>query len=611
MSDDSRRALDSRVGRAIFGDRVGLALFLGSLAFVTLTWRAGLFITDNATLISGLDALSQGRFWLERAGEGAINAPGTTVRDGLVYGRNYGQLVLSLPALWALRALDMLVSLRVALMAAWHLLVLGFVVQVGSLVDRERAVVVGGSAFVLVSFLANLLVVTAFFSPSIPLLALQVTSAVAAGLLGVVIYRLLASRDGILVGVLAGAGSVLAMPVAFWATAPKRHVFSALFVVAIVFAFARSRGGRPNRWVPRLGRVPVYRAAAYVLVGLLTWVHAAEGLFVFLALIAVDLPTAPENGPKTLAFVGGAFALSLVPVFLTNLAVAGEFFRPPRAMGGTTQSIAESPATGGGSASPGSGIWTELWGLFAGTPPGWFFGQVGNVAGASLSSLADPEAVVQTFVHSSIEGIDQDPQFLGVNLAVLEAAPVLGAVVAAVVSVARRIHAFRRVTATDALAVALTVAFILLYASRLPLNTQLTMRYLLPVYPLGAILLARSAVIGRLLADNYRPLLWFYGTGVAIGGQLFFVALVAGNYATAEAARVHALIGLGLGIAVAVITTASVFDDRARTVAAAALGLAGAAATVFFLFATLQYFSFVGEYILPVVGKVSELLAAA
>jgi hypothetical protein len=137
-----------------------------------------------------------------------------------------------------------------------------------------------------------------------------------------------------------------------------------------------------------------------------------------------------------------------------------------------------------------------------------------------------------------------------------------------------------------------------------------TVRYLLVLYPLGILFLARSATVQRLVTDHREPLLWSYTAGVAVGGQLLVAYFALGNYAVGEAARVHALLGLALGVAVAVTSVASVYETRLRPLAAGALGLAGAAGTVFVLLATLSHFAFVGEYVLPVAGALSDVLSA-
>jgi hypothetical protein len=373
--------------------------------------------------------------------------------------------------------------------------------------------------------------------------------------------------------------------------------------------------------------VPVYRATAYVLVGLFTTIHAAEALFVFFALVVVDVPTAPTNDRRTLAFVGGLFALSMLPFFLTNSLVTGEMLRPPRAMGdrGLTapaqESVTDAGGRGGGGdggssggAGGGSGgIQEFLIGLGAG-PVGVIVSQILDITTSSLAALSNIERLRRTYLLSAVEGIRQnDQQFLGINLALVEAGPLLGAAagvaVAGVVGGVQRLRS--RLNPTDVLALAIVLAFVLIYASRLPLNTQVTVRYLLVLYPLGAVLLARSASIRRLLTDHRDPLLWAYTAGVALGSQLMLAYLVLGQYAVGEAARVHAILGAALGLVAAVATVAGVADRRTEPVAAVALGLAAAAATVFILLAGLLHFAFVGEYVLPVVGWVSDLITAA
>ena len=616
------RAATRRTGRWVFGDRVGLAVFLATLCAVTLTWRAGVFITDNFTLVRGLEALSHGRVWLDRAGPDAFVAPGTHVRDGYVYGRNYGQLVLSLPALWGLCAVDAVVDLHVALIAAWHLVALALVLQVYRLTGYGRALLYGGSGVVVASFLANAALVRTFTGVSVAVLALQVTAAVAVGLVAVLCYRLVERRHGAGVGVLAGMGVAVATPLGLWATIPKRHAFSALLVVGVLYAVAQSRDADATATVAGFGPAPVYRAGAYALVGLFTTIHAAEALFVFFALVAVDVPTAPRNDRRTLAFVGGVFAVSMGPFFILNGLVTGELVRPPRAMGqrGLTAPAQENLTSGAGNGT-GSGAGGGFGGqardfvvsLGAG-PVGVVVAQVLEISVNGLVSLLDVGSVRRTYLLSSVEGIAQnDGQFLGINLALLEAGPVLGAVAGAVVGgLAGGLERLRgRYGATDVLGLLGVIAFVLVYNSRLPLNTQITVRYLLVLYPLGAVLLARSTVVGRLLAAHRGPLLWSYTAGVALGSQLLLAYFILGAYAVGEAARVHAVLGAALGVAVAVTSVAGTVDRRVERVAAVALGLAAAAATVFTLLAGLSHFAFVGEYVLPVVGVVSELLGTA
>ncbi|MFB6312002.1 MAG: hypothetical protein ABEH64_12585 [Salinirussus sp.] len=631
------RSRRDRVGRLLFGDRRGFALFLVSLLFVTLYWRAGIFITDNITLRAGLEAVADGRLWIEPATGNHLSTPGTSVYNGKVYGRNYGQLFISLPVLWALQALGALTDLRVGLVTIWHLLALLLVVQCARLFDRRRIVLSVGGWLVLTSFFINVLLATPLTNVSLALLALQITAAVAAGFIAVGVYRVVELKRSARAGLLAGGAVAIAMPIGFWATIPKRHVFAALVCVEALYLFTRSRqtGGLT---LPHVGTVPVYRAGAYASAGLLSWDHAAAGLFVVIALLLVDIPTARSNDARSLTFVGAVFLISLIPMFLTNILIAGDPFRPPRVLYGAGVEVPSGPTPAGGGGAPGTGggsnggstggapLW--YWGPIAVLTDVlvwsaaviqdiwivdkllWLYAQADALARNGLAGLTRLEEVYHTFVHSRVTGIAEDARFRGINLAMLEVAPVLGAMVAAgaaaAIDVGRSVG--NRVDETDMLAVLLVIAFVLLYNDRLPLNTTLTVRYLLPLYPLGAYLLARSPIIGRLLDDRLPTLIGAYGAGLIIGGPLLVWSLALGEFALAEAMRVHAGIGLAVGLVVALLSLAGLIDERTDHLAAIAIGIAAAVGTLFLLLSGLQYFSFVGEFILPGAGAVSEFL---
>jgi len=609
--------MNNRVGRArdwLFGDRIGLALFLAVLCFGALSWRAGLFLTDNETLARTLEAMSEGRLWVERAEGGSLQSPGAEVRDGRVYGRNYGQLVVSLPALAVLSAVDFVANLRVTLVAGWHLLALALVSVVGRVLDRRQLAVAAGGPLVLASFVVNLSLATQLPEPDSPLIALQVTTLVATGLVAVLLYRQLAVETNRRLAVAVGAASAVVLPVGFWATIPKRHAFSVLACIAVLFLFARSRRAE-RRSLPGVGRVPVFRAGAYAVVGFLTWIHAAEGLFVFLALAAVDLPTA-ENDRRGLAFVAGVFALSLLPVLVTNLLVAGSPVEPPRTIGdGSVTGGSGSDSGGGGSGGSGggsSGPLDTLGDLVVVGGLVWLLSQVVELVVDSLAVLGEPERLYHTFVRS--EGADLtgstdnrgDLTFVATNLSVLEAAPVLGATVTATAAwlatlAQRPRRALADIDPTVALACSLTAAYLLVYLSRLPLFAQITQRYLLPMYPLVLYVLARSAVARRLVDRASDALVWSYATVLLAGGPLFLLFVRIREQTIAETAQLNARLALLAAGAVVVTVAASAVSERFDTAAAVAVGVAAAAGTVFLVVSGLYYFAGTGEAVLPVV----------
>lgn len=597
----------------MFGDQIALTLFLGVLCFGMLSWRSGIFITDNETLVRTLQAMSEGRLWVEEVeGEDFFDAPGAEVRDGRVYGRNYGQLVLSLPALFVLQLLDAIADIRIALVGIMHLVLLAFLIQLGTFTNRGREVALVASVLVLLSFLWNLTIATQLHEPRLALLALQLTALVAAGALAVVFYRLLDYQFERRIAILGGAASVVVLPVGFWATIPKRHIFSVLAVALILYCFAVSREPDSRRSLPVVGEMPVYRAGAYATVGLLTWIHAAEGLFLFLVLVVVDLATAPRNDRRTLAFVGCIFGLAVLPTVVTNLLVTGSPAEPPRTLGGGSfAGPAQQPEA---EAETSTGLLDTLSELPLVGYGFWLASTIASITGDSLRAATEGNRLVGTFIRSADANITGGQlEYAGANLSVLETAPVLAALVAGLVAWLSRVReAPRRVLAetdpTAILAVGFILSFLAIYVSRLPLYVQITQRYILPIFLLGLYLLVRW---GRLrdIVDRGRPeLLWSYAAGVLVGTQLLVAYVVHRNLALAEATQVNATLSLLVAVLVLVTTLGSVRWRQFDRPAAIAIGLACAAGTMFLLMAGVQYFSITGEYILPAIERLSAFL---
>lgn len=608
----SRRS--RRLGRAIFGDRRGLALFLGTLCAVALYWRGGVFITDTSTLVVTLESLADGRLWLTPATGSHFAAPGAVVSDGYVYGRNYGQVALSLPILWGLEALASVADLRVALTALWHLALLAFVGQVATLRRVRQSVTAVGCGFVLASFLLNLAVASQFGEVSRALLALQVVSMLATALLAVVTYRLVTRRYGPWLGTAVGAATVLVLPVGFWANLPKRHVFVALLLVGILYAVDRSRTDDVAVALPYLGDVPGFRALAYALVGAMAWIHAGEAVFVFLALLAVDLPTAPNNDARTLTLLGGVLCLSMAPTFLTNVLTGGNPLLPPRLLE-PARGVDETVLESGGVTGPRSVSSTSYGDVvdFSFLPRPLAY--LASVVVGGLYGLTQFDRLYHTWIRSGpvqlIEG--GRAAFAGANLTVLESVPLFGAFVALVAGRLRAgASSVRRLLGNpapvDALAVAFTAVFVLMYTLRLPVHVQITVRYLLPTYPLLLFLLVRTSRVRQVLVGSRRLAVWTYAGGVLVGTQLLLAVVALRDVPVAGAIQTHAWVGLGLAALLAATLLASQFDERARPAAAVSIGLAAAAGTAFLLLSGLSYFSFVGEFVLPVAEVVAEVV---
>jgi len=416
--------------RTAFGNYLGATLFLTALAWFGLYWRLGFFSNDQFTFANALVGVADGHLFIDRAVYGPASgaSPGTHLVDGRVYGRNYGIVIVSAAWLVTLEAVSLVADVRIVVTGLWSFTVIGASAGVGRWLDRRWLCALAGTAVGAVAFVGNLLVATPLSTYWYPLLALQFTTALAAAFTAVVLYRLVSRLYTGRLGVAVGLTAVLATPLGFWASLPKRHSVTALFVVCVCYTLYRSREAES----PVVSRR--FRALTYAWVGPVTWVHAPEGFFLLVAIAAVDLPTARSNGVRDLFVVGLALSVSLVPFFLTNLAISGQPLQPPRLLPGYSGDVLSGDGTAGGTSTSGS------------PADDGQFASGGNVLSrilgqfvASYTVLFDPERIVRIFLRHGYTDSLASSQDAAVNLSVLESMPLLGAIVVYPLFAARRL----------------------------------------------------------------------------------------------------------------------------------------------------------------------------
>ncbi len=638
-----------RAGRAVFGDRTGLALWLGLVLALAPLWRVGVYINDVHAVANAVVALSEGhlaitelRYPLDTIASEATQ-PGLHRHDGRLYARNYGQVVAAVPVALVLEGLSAVTAPRLVLPAAWSLGALAFVRTAGPLVGGSRPLRAAGAATALVAFAVSTVVAEPLDPRYLPLVALQATTLAAAAGVGLCLYRLLAAFRGRRAGVAAGVAGALATPVGFWATIPKRHAAVAALTVAVVVAFAAGRRTGDRR----------RRGLAYGLAGLVVWIHGFLGFVLVAGLGAVDLATARSNDPRTLAVLGLFLVAGLGPALVTNVAVAGDPLQAPRLLPGAGPGAVEFGPEGGVTAGPGGGD-------LRGTPDpglGGAFGSGGTAVGgggsgplatvvdglaglvprppatalAALAFLqatvsegvtraATPAVLYQVFVRSGrIPGVAYGRNaHETIELTLLESAPLAAGLIAVPLAAAALAgRGFRGVLgrpsparATDLLVAALAAAFTVVGLSRLPLHSQLTVRYLTPVVPLAVYGVARLPAVGRAVEGAPRALAGGYAVGTVgwLAGSLALTRVL--GLAVGEAVQLHALVALVAAAALGVTVAARTVGGRpSRRPVAAALGVAGGVTTAFLAAAALSYFRY-GTYALPVVEALARHLPA-
>lgn len=612
-------------------DRPALALFFGALVLYGLTWRVGFLINDSIAIANTLVNVADGRLEVVRFQYGFSPRlqPGLFVADGKLYGRNYGQVVAALPVLWLLEGLSLVADSRIVLAALWTLAVLAFGRQVGHLAGRPVRGTILTCAVAAALFAVTVLTASPLPDRLLALVALQVSAMLATAGAAVVCYRLLARFHGARVGLAAGVALAVATPMGVWAAVPKRHVVTAALALVALYGFAVSR-----ERTDRLGLAA--RALAYACVGLTAWVNVLESLVLFVVLVPLDLATAPEYRPRRLALLGAVFFLAFVPFFLTNVLISGNPVKPPRLLdvpqfgggGGTptTTGTEATPDPGGGGGTPdGGGAPTPV-----DSRPSSYSGD----ADGPLSILLTGLGVFVGFFTEGAAALTDDPgrlfdvfgrsgwtpglryavnEYEAIELTILESTPLLAALLAAPVLAVRRLRrgavragldAPRR--QVDAFALAYVALFVLVYLPRLPLHTQITVRYLLPIVPMGVYGVARLGAVRGVVAGAGRRAAVALVGGTVVSLALLVAVRRALSLAVGEAMQFHALVALAGGALLAAWATADRDPDRGAVV----LGFAAGVGVALVVLVDLGYLTY-GEPALGIARLLADALGGA
>lgn len=236
--------------------------------------------------------------------------------------------------------------------------------------------------------------------------------------------------------------------------------------------------------------------------------------------------------------------------------------------------------------------------------------------------LTEPDRLYYTFVRSG-----RIPEYVQYNineheaieLSLLETAPLLGALSGSLVVGIRRIGdglslpdvqaaIGRPERQTDLFVVVLAVLFTGIYLDRVPVETQITVRYLLPLVPLGLYGIGRLESVGHIARFAKHSLAISYLCVLFIGGALLLAVHSWLGLALGEAMQFHALLGLASALLLTIwsilIGLGIRFDVR---VGAIVLALPAGLTTLFLLFTGFVYFQY-ADYALPLVRTVAEMI---
>ncbi len=610
------RFTDSRWLALVFGDHLGLCIFLVGALFLALTWRVGFFIVDSRTVANLAASVAGGSLAVVEMPYSltAGAQPGLVEVGGEYFGRNYGQVYLSLPFVWGFEIIGSLVPSRLLLAGCWSLGVVALGRMAGHVLGRPTLSAAGALTGIAATALAvGALTPIDRFDEHAALLGLQATTVIVAAAGGTVLYRLLRKVEGPRVAVAGGLGLVLATPIGFWGPIPKRHVFTATLLLLACLGFAHSHGATARRRT-------VGRAGAYGAIGLLSSIHAFEAAFAFAVLLPFDIAVHRRASLRSHAIVGVVFIIAAMPMFLTNLAIAGDPLGVPRTLPDATSGptvvpdggVTPKDIGGPGETALESGDRGALGRLLGfGATLLWIARFMLDSVGAGLAVLFRPSVLFHTFVRSGwIPGVDYAVNgWEAVELALFEAFPLAASVLSVPVLVGTGVRNRWRewdLHAVDGFACAIAAVFVLVYLPRLPLHSMITLRYVVPAMGLVAYLVCRLPPVSAALSGHPWTTTGAYAvTAIAVGLVLLLAGVVL-DPATGEAIQLHGLVGLTVAAVTGLTVTGTAVGGSERMVAIV-VGIAGGVTTVFLLSASVWQFQY-APYALDHVRLIAESL---
>jgi len=162
---------------------------------------------------------------------------------------------------------------------------------------------------------------------------------------------------------------------------------------------------------------------------------------------------------------------------------------------------------------------------------------------------------------------------------------------------------------TDLLVVALAVLLTVIYLSRLPLFSTITVRYIVYALPFGLYGVVRLPPVSEAVTRAPRRVGWTYLVATVGGTAVVVVVLAFADVAVGEAMQFHALVNLGTaGLLALCIGGRALVPERVEVRwVATLLGVTAGATTAFLLLAGVEYFQY-GPYALWVARELSAAI---
>jgi len=291
--------------------QVPLLIFLSSF-FIFLTFSGTrVFISDEGVILD--------QFYNFINGSLAVNiskiSVGVMISIGdNIYGKfSYSLLVLSLPAYYILKAMDLIYGAHLFILQLWALSG-GFIVYLIAKIRKFKHAEPGAIASYLILISINLYLFRPIYFPKWgELLSIEFTNILISSFLIMVVYLLFKDFFGNKIAIFASLLIIFATPVSFYAITLKHHSLTLLLTVLSFYFFHKYQEKKDTKLI----------YFAYILGGLCLWTRILDGAVLLASLLITDIIILRRK-IRYIAIILIIVLISMLPFFIFNYLISGD-----------------------------------------------------------------------------------------------------------------------------------------------------------------------------------------------------------------------------------------------------------------------------------------------
>ena len=304
-----------KIVKLLESNQIPLLLFFSSL-FIFLSFAGTrMLFSDEGVIVNQFYNFIHGSLELLFAKVDVQKGIFITVENHL-YGKfSYSLLVLSLPAYFFLKNIDILYGAHLFLLQIWALSG-GISVYLLAKTWNVKKAVFGGFVSYLILIMVNLRSFNPIYFPKWgEIISIEFINILITSFLIVLVYFLFKKFFNNKIAIFASLFTLFATPISFYALTLKHHSLALFLTVLAFYFFCQYQEKKDIKFI----------YTAYVLAGLCVWTRTMDGAVLMLSLLIIDI-LYYRRSFKHIVLISMVILVSLIPFFTFNQLIMGNPF---------------------------------------------------------------------------------------------------------------------------------------------------------------------------------------------------------------------------------------------------------------------------------------------